>query len=81
MATRDGLIKKTPYSEFANLRKTGLIAIVLREDDELIGVELTSGDDEIAAGHAARAWQSASARRDIRPMGRDVHGREVHAAG
>ena len=41
MATRFGLIKKTALDEFANLRKAGLIAIVLREDDELIGVELT----------------------------------------
>ena len=38
-ATRKGMIKRTPYSEFANLRKTGLIAIVtLREDDELVSV-------------------------------------------
>jgi len=43
MATRNGLIKKTPLDEFANLRKNGLIAIILREEDELVDVELTDG--------------------------------------
>ena len=47
MATRSGVIKKTPYSEFRNLRRSGLIAIVLREGDELIGVELSNGEDEL----------------------------------
>ncbi|MDD3412204.1 MAG: DNA gyrase C-terminal beta-propeller domain-containing protein, partial [Eubacteriales bacterium] len=50
MMTRDGLIKKTPYSEFANLRKTGLIALTLREGDELIAVELTDGDATLLLG-------------------------------
>lgn len=50
MATRGGMIKKTPMSEFQNLRKNGLIAIVLKEDDELVNVALTHGDDEILMG-------------------------------
>ena len=47
MMTRKGMIKRTPYSEFANLRKTGLIALTLREDDELIEVKVTNADSEI----------------------------------
>ncbi len=50
MATRDGLIKKTALDEFANLRKSGLIAIVLRDGDELVRVELTQGTHEIMLG-------------------------------
>ena len=50
MATKGGMIKKTPMSEFQNLRKNGLIAIVLKEEDELVNVALTHGDDEILMG-------------------------------
>ena len=50
MATRGGMIKKTPMSEFQNLRKNGLIAIVLKEEDELVNVALTRGNDEILMG-------------------------------
>jgi DNA gyrase subunit A len=47
MATRRGQIKRTPLSEYANVRKNGLIAIGLREDDELISVEATDNQKEI----------------------------------
>ncbi len=47
MATRNAMIKKTALEEFRNLRKNGLIAIALREGDELIGVRLSTGDDEM----------------------------------
>ncbi len=50
MATRDGMIKKTPMEEFANLRKSGLIAIILKEGDELVDVELTDGKRELLIG-------------------------------
>ena len=40
MATKKGLIKKTPIKEYANVRKTGLAAITLREEDELIEVKI-----------------------------------------
>ena len=50
MATRDGLIKKTALDEFENLRKTGLIAIVLKAGDELIGVEMCRDGDELLLG-------------------------------
>ena len=56
MMTRQGLIKRTPYSEFANLRKDGLIAITLKEDDELCAVNLTDGNTSlIIASRQGRA--------------------------
>ncbi len=50
MATRDGIIKKTPMEEFENLRKNGLICIILRDGDELVDVELTDGERELLIG-------------------------------
>ena len=47
MATRKGLVKKTPLKEYANVRKTGLAAITLREDDELIEVKYTDNDRDV----------------------------------
>ena len=50
MMTKNGMIKRTPYNEFANLRKSGLIAITLRDDDELRSVNLTDGDMSLVIG-------------------------------
>jgi DNA gyrase subunit A len=47
MATGDGTVKKTPLDQFANVRSNGLIAVNLRDDDSLIGVDITDGDSEI----------------------------------
>ena len=47
MVTRQGLIKRTPLSQFRNIRKAGLIAIGLNEGDALVWSHLTGGDDEI----------------------------------
>ena len=47
MATKKGLVKKTPLQEYANVRKTGLAAITLREDDELIEVKVTDNTKDI----------------------------------
>jgi DNA gyrase subunit A len=47
MATKKGLVKKTPLSDYANVRKTGLAAITLREDDELIEVKITDKKKDI----------------------------------
>ena len=73
MATKQGVIKRTELSEFANLRKAGLIAIVLREDDALIGVALTDGSYEMLlgtrSGMAIRFPES-----DMRPIGRNAMG-------
>lgn len=73
MATKNGVIKRTELSEFTNLRKSGLIALVLREDDELIGVALTDGSYEMLLGTrngmAIRFPES-----DMRPIGRAAMG-------
>ena len=47
MATRNGIVKKTPITDYANVRKTGLAAITLREDDELIEVKTTNSKKDI----------------------------------
>ena len=47
MATKKGLVKKTPIQDYANVRKTGLAAIVLRDDDELIEVKATNNKKDI----------------------------------
>ena len=47
MATEKGLVKKTPIQDYANVRKTGLAAIVLREDDKLIEVKITDNTEDI----------------------------------
>ncbi len=47
MATKGGMIKKTPLSDFANVRKNGLRAIVLKENDELIEVKFTDGHEQV----------------------------------
>lgn len=73
MATRNGLIKKTGSDEFANLRKTGLIAIALREDDELIGVELTKGESELMLA-TRQGMTIRFAESDVRAMGRNSMG-------
>jgi len=73
MATKNGLIKKTASDEFANLRKKGLIAIALREDDELIAVELTKGESDLMM--ATRMGQAIRfAESDVRAMGRNSMG-------
>lgn len=47
MATEKGLVKKTPIQDYANVRKTGLAAIALREDDRLIEVKVTDNTEDI----------------------------------
>lgn len=73
MATRNGLIKKTSLEEFVSIRKTGKIAISLVEGDELIGVDMTSGNDEIlVASHEGKCIRFAE--EDVRLMGREAQG-------
>lgn len=73
MATREGMIKKTPLADFRNMRRAGLIAITLRDEDELIGVELTQGDDEVMlATRKGRCIRFAE--QDIRSTGRGSQG-------
>ena len=71
-ATRKGMIKRTRLREYDSPRQV-LIAINLREDDELIGVQVTSGDDEIILV-SRRAQAIRFSERDARPMGRGTSG-------
>ena len=74
MATRFGIIKKTPYDEFANLRKKGLIALNFKEeDDELIGAMLTDGKAKVLLGtRLGKALLFDESR--VRAMGRQAAG-------
>ena len=73
MATKLGLIKKTPLSEYENIRKGGKIAIKLLEGDELIGVAITSGrDDILIASHEGKCIRFNET--DVRVVGRDSQG-------
>lgn len=73
MATKNGLIKKTPLTEYANIRKVGKIAIKLVEGDELIGVDVTSGrDDILIASHDGKCIRFNET--DVRAVGRDSQG-------
>ena len=73
MATRRGLVKKTPIKEYANVRKTGLAAITLRDDDELIEVKYTDDKKDIILatryGQCIRFHET-----DVRPTGRTSMG-------
>src|SRR5919205_107370 len=73
-ATRDGQIKKTEFSAYNTpIKADGIIAINIRDDDELVAVRRTSGDDDVMlvsrSGQAARFHESR-----VRPMGRDTGG-------
>ena len=73
MVTRRGIIKKTKLAEFENVRRNGLIAIGLDEGDELLAVDLSSGDrDVLLATHDGMAVHFSE--RDVRPMGRPARG-------
>lgn len=73
MATRTGLIKKTEIKEFENLRASGLIAIKLRDDDQLVSVHPTTGDDHIILLTSdAKSIRFPEA--NVRPMGRATTG-------
>jgi DNA gyrase subunit A len=73
MATRKGLVKKTPLEQYSRPKKGGIIAIKLREDDELVDVVVTKAGDEVvlatAHGMAIRFPES-----NARPMGRNTSG-------
>ncbi|MCY0875441.1 MAG: DNA gyrase subunit A [Firmicutes bacterium] len=71
--TRHGIVKKSPLSNFANIRKGGLIALGLREDDELISVRLTDGHQDIIIG-TKHGMSIRFPESDVRPMGRNAAG-------
>ena len=76
MVTKKGTIKRTQLSQYKNIRKNGLIAIGLAEDDEIAGVRMTKGDNELIVatknGAAIRVAET-----DMRPLGRSAHGVRV----
>ncbi|MBD3920272.1 DNA gyrase subunit A [Paenibacillus sp. PR3] len=72
-ATRQGVVKKTPLDDYSNIRKVGLIAISLREDDDLIGVKLTDGNQEIIMG-TSQGMSIRFPEQDVRSMGRSATG-------
>lgn len=72
-ATRNGIVKKTPLDDYANIRRVGLIAISLREDDDLIGVKLTDGNREIVMG-TSHGMSIRFSEQDVRAMGRSATG-------
>ncbi|NHN32286.1 DNA gyrase subunit A [Paenibacillus agricola] len=72
-ATKNGLVKKTALNEYGNIRKGGLIAITLREDDDLIGVRLTEGNQTIIMG-TAQGVSIHFPEQDVRSMGRSATG-------
>jgi len=73
LATRKGIIKKTPLEQFERVRSTGIRAISINDDDELAWVDVSSGNDDViiatALGKLARFNES-----EVRPMGRDAAG-------
>ena len=73
LATKSGMIKKTNIEEFANIRKSGKIAIALAEGDELISVQFSTGDSEIlVASNEGKCIKFSE--KDVRPLGRDTMG-------
>jgi DNA gyrase subunit A len=73
LVTRQGLIKKTPLDDFKNIRRNGIIAIALKKDDALMGVQFSSGKDQVivttSQGQAIRFKETQA-----RPMGRTAAG-------
>jgi DNA gyrase subunit A len=73
MATKNGTVKKTPLSAYSRPRPSGIIAVDLRDDDQLVGVALTDGNREImlftSGGKSIRFSEE-----EVRPMGRDSTG-------
>ncbi|MEG0841461.1 MAG: DNA gyrase subunit A [Erysipelotrichaceae bacterium] len=71
--TKNGIVKRVSMSEFTSIRQNGKIAITLRDDDELVGVKETSGNDEIiiagSNGKAVHFFEDG-----VRPMGRTASG-------
>ncbi len=73
LATRKGIIKKTPLEQFERVRSSGIRAITIADDDELAWVDVSTGDDDViiatAKGKLARFEES-----EVRAMGRDAAG-------
>ncbi|MGB9680393.1 MAG: DNA gyrase subunit A [Thermoanaerobacteraceae bacterium] len=73
MCTKRGIVKKTSIDEFKSIKKNGIIAINIDENDELINVRLTDGNKELIIG-TANGYAIRFNEKDIRPMGRTARG-------
>jgi DNA gyrase subunit A len=73
MITRRGVIKKTSLREFANIRRSGLNAVGLDDNDELLSVDLSDGSDNIILG-TKDGMAVHFSEKDVRPMGRNARG-------
>ncbi len=73
MSTKKGLIKKTKLTEYDSARKTGLLAITLKDDDELIDVRLTDGKDDVVLV-TKKGMSITFSEDDVRPVGRTAQG-------
>ena len=73
MGTKKGLIKKTALAEYDSTRKTGLLSITLKEDDELISVKLTDGQDNVVLV-TRKGLCITFGEKDVRPIGRVSQG-------
>ncbi|MMZ55262.1 DNA gyrase subunit A [compost metagenome] len=72
-ATKQGIVKRSDLTSFSNIRRIGLFAINLREDDELISVRLTDGDQNIIIG-TEKGMSILFSEKDVRIMGRSATG-------
>ena len=73
MNTKNGLIKKTPLTEYDSGRKTGLMAITLKDEDELIDVRLSNGDNNVVLV-TKKGLCITFSEEDVRPVGRTAQG-------
>ena len=73
MVTEQGLIKKTPLSEYGNPRRTGITALSLHDDDKLIDVKLTDGSQDVIIG-TEQGMAIRFSESEVRPMGRTAAG-------
>lgn len=73
MGTKNGLIKKTQLKEYDSARKSGLLAITLKENDELIDVRLTDGEDNVVLV-TSKGMSITFDEKDVRPVGRSAQG-------
>ena len=72
-ATKNGLVKKTPVEEYSNIRTSGKIAISLKDDDELIDVKVSDGNNKVILGSTSGRMVVFN-ENEIRPMGRTASG-------
>ena len=73
MATRAGLIKKTSLNLFANIRSSGIIALSIVDNDDLVGVRITEGASDLLLG-TRNGWAIRFREENVRPMGRTARG-------